>query len=68
MFFLLFVGNVNAYFAKQLNSKIEIPIQAEVMLKLNSTLDQLIDQNVHVPNNGRHTLSHARRTLYRLNR
>ncbi len=43
------MGYVYTYFAIQLNCKIEIPTQAQITLKLNITLDQLIDNNLHVP-------------------
>ncbi len=33
-------------------SKLKIPINIEITLKRNFTFDQLIDKNVHVPDNG----------------
>ncbi len=43
------MGYVYTYFAIQLNTKIIIPIKTDITLKLNITLDQLIDNNLHVP-------------------
>ncbi len=33
-------------------SKLKIPIHIQITLKRNFTFDQLIDKNVHVPDNG----------------
>ncbi len=39
--------------------KLKIPIHIEITLKRNFTFDQLIDKNVHVPDNG-HSAREAR--------
>ncbi len=53
---MIVVDHVYTYFAllraMQPNSKLKIPIHIEITLKRNFTFDQLIDKNVHVPENG----------------
>ncbi len=36
----------------QIAKKLKIPIHIEITLKRNFTFDQVIDKNVHVPDNG----------------